>query len=100
MWFLVDMHVHPQWVNKHLLPPLVDNKRRKPGMTQRLTALVKRVVELRDAGLHACHCGEEFIIRWIRPRGRRDALAYECPLLADPSHEPADSMIFNFVYCC
>jgi hypothetical protein len=25
-WFLVDMHVEPQWANRHLLPPLIDDK--------------------------------------------------------------------------
>jgi hypothetical protein len=54
-WFLVDIHVPPQWANKHLLPPLIDNKRGEPKMTLRLAALVKRVGELPDAGLRACH---------------------------------------------
>jgi hypothetical protein len=76
-WFLVDMHVCPQWANKHLLLPLINNKRGKPEMTPHVSALVKRVAELRDAGLQACHCTEEFIIRQILPLGRWDALAYE-----------------------
>jgi hypothetical protein len=68
MWFLVDMHVPLQWVNKHLLPPLI--KRGKPEMTSRLTTLVKRVTLLCNAGLRACHYAEEFILQWIRPLGR------------------------------
>jgi hypothetical protein len=94
------MHIDPQWVNRHLLPPLIHNKRGEPEMTARLTALVKRVTKLHDIGLRACHCAEEFILWWIHPLGRRDALAYECPRLADPSHEPTDSENFNFVYYC
>jgi hypothetical protein len=70
MWFLVDMHVPLQWVNKHLLPPLINNKRGKPEMTSRLTTLVKRVTLLRNAGLRACHYAEEFILQRIRPLGR------------------------------
>jgi hypothetical protein len=27
------MYVQPQWVNMHLLPPLIDNKRGEPKMT-------------------------------------------------------------------
>jgi hypothetical protein len=48
-WFLVDMHVEPQWVNMYLLPPLIDKKRGELKMTPRLTALIKRVTELRKA---------------------------------------------------
>jgi hypothetical protein len=32
-------------------------------MTPRLTTLVKRVAELRTAGLHECHYTEEFTLR-------------------------------------
>jgi hypothetical protein len=53
----------PQWANRHLLPPLIDNKRERPKMTPRLTALVKRVTELRDTGLRECHYAKEFILR-------------------------------------
>jgi hypothetical protein len=52
-WFLVDMHVPPQWVNKHLLPPLIDNKRGESKTTPRLVALVKRVAKLHDTDLRA-----------------------------------------------
>jgi hypothetical protein len=79
------MHIPPQWVNRHLLPPLIDNKRGEPKMTPRLAALVKWVIELRDASLQACHCVEEFTLRRIRPLGRWDKLAYECTRLADPN---------------
>jgi hypothetical protein len=56
------MHVEPQWVNKYLLPPLIDNKRGEPKMTSRLATLVKQLVELRDASLRACHYVEEFTL--------------------------------------
>jgi hypothetical protein len=45
-----------------MLPLLIDNKRGEPEMTPRLAALVKRVAELCDAGLEACHCAEEFTL--------------------------------------
>jgi hypothetical protein len=86
-WFLVDMHVPPQWANRHMLSPLINNKRGKPEMTPCLTALVKKAAELHDVSLRAYHCVEEFILWWIRPLGRQDALSYECPLLAD-CHTP------------
>jgi hypothetical protein len=59
------MHVPPQWANKHLLPPLIDNKRGEAKMTPHLAALVRRVAELYDVGLRACHCTEEFTLQWI-----------------------------------
>jgi hypothetical protein len=66
-WFLVDMHVKPQWANMQLYPPLVDKKQGEPKMTPCLAALVKQVAELRTAGLRACHYVEEFTLWWIRP---------------------------------
>jgi hypothetical protein len=48
-------------------------------MTDRLAALIKRVAELRQAGLEACHCVEEFYLQQIRPLGRRKKLAFEYP---------------------
>jgi hypothetical protein len=42
-WFLVDIHIPPQWENRHLLPPLIDNKRGKSEMTSCLTDLVMQV---------------------------------------------------------
>jgi hypothetical protein len=41
-WFLVDMHVEPQWANMQLYPPLVDKKQGEPKMTPRRVALVSR----------------------------------------------------------
>jgi hypothetical protein len=92
-WFLVDMHVLPQLSNKHLLLPHIDDKRGELEMTPRLAALVKRVAELHDTGLRACHCTKEFTLWRIRPLGYREKLAYECPQLVDPSHDPTDSKI-------
>jgi hypothetical protein len=97
MWFLVDMHVPPQWVNRHLLPPLIDNKRGESELTPRLTTLVKRVVELHDVGIWACHYAEEFTLWCICPLGSRDKLVYECLWIADPSHELADSNILTLL---
>jgi hypothetical protein len=52
-----------------VVPPLVDNKRGEPKMTLRLAALVKRVAELCTVDVRACHCVEEFTLRWIHPLG-------------------------------
>jgi hypothetical protein len=86
-WFLVDMHVAPQWVNRHFLPPLINNMRGEQKMTPRLTALVKRVAKLHDVGFQACHYVEEFTLQQIRPLGRRNMMAYECPWLNDLSRD-------------
>jgi hypothetical protein len=94
------MHVQPQWVNKHLLPPLIDKKRGESKMTSCLATLVKRVDELHDSGLRACHYAEEFTLQRIHPLGRREKLAYECLRQADPSCEPAAGKIFNFAFSC
>jgi hypothetical protein len=48
-------------------------------MNNRLAALTKRVAELRQAGLEACHCVKEFYLRRIHPLGYRKKLASECP---------------------
>jgi hypothetical protein len=93
------MHVPPQWVNKHLIPQLIYSKQGEPKMTPHLAAMIKRVTEICDAVLQACHCVKEFTLRWIRPFGRQDNLVYECSWQADPNHEPADSKIFNSIYC-
>jgi hypothetical protein len=73
------MHDQPQWINKLLFPLAIKNKRLEPPMTNRLAMMTKRVAELRQAGLEACHCVEEFYLWWIRPLGRRKKLAFECP---------------------
>jgi hypothetical protein len=88
------MHVEPQWVNTLLFPPFIKDKRGEPPMTPRLANLVKRVAELREASLKACHCTKEFTLRQIHPLARRENLAFECPRLADPNREPADGKIF------
>jgi hypothetical protein len=89
------MHVESQWVNMHLLPPLIDKKQGEPKMTLRLTALVKRVAKLRDASLRVCHYADEFTRLWILPLGHRKKLAYECPRLVDLSRELAFGKIFS-----
>jgi hypothetical protein len=65
-WILVDMHVEPPWVNKLLFPPAIKDQRKESPMTDHLAALVRCVTELRQVGLEACHCAEEFYLRWIR----------------------------------
>jgi hypothetical protein len=97
-WFLVDMHVEPQWANMQLYRPLVDKKLGEPKMTPCLAALVKRVAELCSISLLACHCVEEFTVRWIRPLGHQEKLAYDCPRLANPSHGPTAGKMFNLYF--
>jgi hypothetical protein len=88
------MHDQPQWVNKLLFPLVIKSKRLEPPMTDRLAALTKRIIELRQAGLEACHCVKEFYLRRIRPLGHRKKLAFECPRLADPYREPSEGCLF------
>jgi hypothetical protein len=97
-WVLVDMHVNPPWVNKLLFPPAIKDQRKELPMTDRLAALVRRVAELRQAGLEACHCVEEFYLRRIRPLGRRKTLAFESPRLADPRRDPLPGNFFIFSF--
>jgi hypothetical protein len=65
-------------------------------MTNCLTALTKRVAELRQAGLEACHCVEEFYLQRIHPLGHRKKLAFECLRLADSHREPSEGYLFDF----
>jgi hypothetical protein len=88
------MHVQPPWVSKLLFPPVIKNKQMKPLMTDRLAALIKRVAELRQAGIEVCHCVKEFHLRWIRPLGRQKTLTFECPRMADLSRDPSEGDLF------
>jgi hypothetical protein len=81
-----------------MFPPAIKDQRKEPPMTDHLAALVRRVAELRHAGLEACHCVEEFYLRRIRPLGRRKTLAFESPRLADPSRDPLRDKIFIFSF--
>jgi hypothetical protein len=63
-------------------------------MTDLLATLIKRVAELRQAGLEACHCIKEFYLQWIRLLGHRKTLSFECPQMADPSRDPSEGDIF------
>jgi hypothetical protein len=92
--------INPPWVNKLLFPPAIKNKRSEPPLTDRLTALIKRVAELRQAGLEACHCVEEFYLQQIHPLGRQKKLAFECPRMADPYHEPSEGCLFVYSPYC
>jgi hypothetical protein len=94
------MHDQPPWVNKLLFPPAIKNKRSEPPMTNRLAVLTKRVAELRQDGLKACHCIEEFYLRWIHLLDHRKKLAFECLRLADPRHEPSEGYPFDFFLYC
>jgi hypothetical protein len=69
-------------------------------MTDRLAALTKRVGELRQTGLKACHCIKEFYLRWIRPLGHRMKLAPKCPRMADLYREPSKGYPFVFSPYC
>jgi hypothetical protein len=95
-WILVDMHDKPPWANKLLFPPAIKNKRSEPPMTDRLATLTKRVAELHQAGLEACHCVKEFYLWRICPLGRRKKLAFEWPRMADPYREHSEGCLFVF----
>jgi hypothetical protein len=69
-------------------------------MTDRLATLTKRVAKLRQTSLKACHRVEEFYLRWIRPLGRWKKLAFECPQMVDPYHEPSEGYLFIFSPYC
>jgi hypothetical protein len=80
---MVDMHKPTSWGNMLLFPPIIKDKRNEPSMNNHLTALVKRVAELREAGLKACHRIEEFHIMQIRPLAVRRSWhlnARGCPI--------------------
>jgi hypothetical protein len=62
-WILVDMHKPAPWGKRLLFSPIIKDKRNEPLMNDRLTALVKRMAKLREAGLKACHCIKEFHLR-------------------------------------
>jgi hypothetical protein len=53
------MHKPALWGNRQLFPPIIKDKQNEPLMNDRLTALVKHVAELHEAGLKACHYVEE-----------------------------------------
>jgi hypothetical protein len=86
-------------MNKHVLPPQVDDKRKEPELTSCLKALAKQVIELHEAGLKVCHCVEEFTLRWIHPLSHQEKLAFECPWLANPTLDPPAGKILNS-FCC
>jgi hypothetical protein len=92
------MHVEPPWVNKLLFPPAIKDQRKESPMTDRLAALVRRVAELRQAGLEVCHYAEEFYLQRILPLGRRKTLPFESPRLPDPSRDPLPGKIFIFSF--
>jgi hypothetical protein len=81
-----------------MLPPIIKDKRNEPPMNDRLTALVKRVAELREAGLKACHWIEEFHLRRIHPLGHQEKLAFECLRLFDPSQRQAYIRLLTFLF--
>jgi hypothetical protein len=89
------MHNTPQWLNKHLLPPHIDNKRKEPELMPHLKELIKRLTELCLIGLEACHCAKEFILWQIYPLARQEKLAFECPRFGDPNRNPSASKDFE-----
>jgi hypothetical protein len=62
-------------------------------MINRLATLVKRITELRQTKLEACHYIKEFHLRLIHPLGRRKTLPFECLWMADPSRDPSEGNI-------
>jgi hypothetical protein len=69
-------------------------------MTDRLAVLTKRVAELRQASLEACHCVKEFYLQRICPLSCWKKLAFEYLRLADPYREPSEGCLFVCsLYC-
>jgi hypothetical protein len=99
-WILVDMHVRPLWVNKLLFPPAIKNKWMESSMIDRLATLIKRVAELHQADIEACHYIEEFHLRRIRPLDHQKILAFKCPRMVDPSRDPSEGDLFVFSSHC
>jgi hypothetical protein len=69
----------------------------EPEITPRLATLAKWVTKIHQAGLQACHCTEEFTLRWICPLGHQEKLAYECSLLVDLTRKLAEGKIINYL---
>jgi hypothetical protein len=65
-------------------------------MIDRLATRTKRVAELCQAGLAACHCIKEFYLRRIHPLGHWKKLMFECPRMVDPYREPSEGCLFIF----
>jgi hypothetical protein len=84
------MHTPGPWGNRLLFSPIIKDKQNKLSMNNRLSALVKRMAELREARLKVCHCIEEFHLRRIHPLGHWEKLAFKCPQLSDPNREPTE----------
>jgi hypothetical protein len=61
--FHINLGGTPQWPNKYLLPPQIEDKRKSPEETPRLKVLVKWVTELHQLWLEVFHCTEEFILQ-------------------------------------
>jgi hypothetical protein len=57
---MVDMHKLASWGNRLLFPLIIKDKRNEPPMNNCLSTPVKHVAKIRDAGLRASHCIEEF----------------------------------------
>jgi hypothetical protein len=92
----VDLADAPQWPNKHLLPPWVDDKSKVSKMMPHLRAFINHVITLHKASLKACHCAEEFILRWIRLLDQREKLAYKCPWFPDLTYNPSSGKTLIF----
>jgi hypothetical protein len=88
------MHVQPLWVNKLLFPLAIKNKQMELSMIDRLATPIKRVAELCQVGLEACHRIKEFYLRRVRPLGRWKTQAFKCPRMTDPSHYPSEGYLF------
>jgi hypothetical protein len=69
----------------------------KTGCDTRLTALVKRVYEILQAGLRAFNYADEFTLWQIHPLSRQKKLTYECSRLVDLTREPSEGKISNYL---
>jgi hypothetical protein len=57
------MHKPAPWGNMLMFSPIIKDKWNEPPMNSCLSALVKRMAELREVELRVCHCVEEFLLQ-------------------------------------
>lgn len=70
-----------------------------PVVTDKMQGHIKRISELRDAGLNAAHIVETYI-EWNLIPWKKRALACTYSGLTDPNRESSAGMVISFRSCC
>jgi hypothetical protein len=98
---LFDIHSLAPWENGPLYPPVLKDQQKEPSMIARLSTLVTRIAELRQAALRCATVSKSFIFGGFASSAVRKKPAYECSLLAYPSQYLAEGEILTlpFNYC-